>query len=126
LLQRGRKGQLAREVIPLRSAIIADRLSRELPPAPERLDQPEKATWNAILREHDLNHAGRLLLEMGLRSIGRARACRGVIDRDGGDFVTGRRGLPRPHPLVSTEIRLLQTARQVFKMLKINLRGEEF
>ena len=62
---------------------------------------------------------------MGLRSIGRARVCRAAIDRDG-EFIANRKGIPRPHPLVSTEIRLLQSARQIFKMLKINLRGEEF
>jgi len=125
MLQRGRKGQLQREVIPLRSAMIANRLAHELPPPPERLDQPEREAWSAILRQHDLNYPGRMLLEMGLRSIGRARVCRAAIDRDG-EFIANRKGIPRPHPLVSTEIRLLQSARQIFKMLKINLRGEEF
>ena len=124
MLQRGRKGQLQREVIALRSGIVVDHRGRELPPPPEHLDPIEKETWHQILRQHDLNYPGRMLLEMGLRSIGRARYIRGLIDRDG-EFITGRNGIPRPHPLVSTEIRLLQLARQLFKMLRINLRREE-
>ena len=78
------------------------------------------------MQAQDLTYAGRMLLGMGLRSISRARHVRGVIDADGGDFVVGRKGLTRPHPLVSTEIRLLQSARQIFKMLKIPLRESEF
>jgi len=123
--QRGRIGALQREVIALRPGVILDQPRRELTPPPERLDQPEKAAWDAILRQHDLNYPGRMLLEMGLTSIGRARACRATIDADGGSWVTSRRtGLPRRHPLWGTEIRLLQFARQVFKMLKIELRDD--
>jgi len=123
--QRGRVGRLARSVFPLRPGTIIDQPRRDLPPAPERLDQPEKEAWDAILREHDINYPGRILLEMGLTSIDRARACCATIDRDGGSWITNRRsGLPRRHPLWGTEIRLLQFARQVFKMLKIELRND--
>jgi hypothetical protein len=125
LLQRGRKGQLQREVIPIRRAIILDQLGRELPPSPESLDPIEREAWQQILRQHTLNYPGRMLLEMGLRSIGRARACRAAIDRDG-EFIPNRKGIPRPHPLWGTEIKLLATARQIFKMLKIPLRESEF
>ena len=76
------------------------------------------------MRTHDINYVGRMLLENALLSIGRARACRSIIDRDG-EFIADRRGLPRRHPLLSIEARSRQLARRIFKMLKIELREEE-
>jgi hypothetical protein len=94
MLQRGRKGRLSRSVIPIAPHIVVDQPPRDRPPAPELLDPAEKETWDAIMREQNINYAGRMLLEMALTSIGRARVCRSIINRDG-ELIAGRRGLPR-------------------------------
>jgi hypothetical protein len=46
------------------------------------MHQSEKA-WNTIVREHDFNSAGLVLLQNALHSLTRAGKCREIIDRDG-------------------------------------------
>jgi hypothetical protein len=114
-LQRGRKGELSRSVIPIAPHIVIDRTRRNLPQPPEDLNAPEKEIWNTIMRQHNLNCVGLMFLESALFSLGRARICRDIINRD---------GELRRHPLLSIEVRGRQLARQIFKMLKIELRDD--
>jgi hypothetical protein len=115
VLQRGRKGRLSRSVIPIAPHIVIDQTRRNLPQPPEDLYAPEKEIWNAIMHQHNLNCVGLMFLESALFSLGRARICRDIINRD---------GELRRHPLLSIEVRARQLARQIFKMLKIELRDD--
>jgi hypothetical protein len=107
-------------VIPVRPHVVIDQPRHDLPLAPPHLDQIEKEAWDVIMRTHDINYAGRILLEMALSSVGRARICRLAVERDG-MFITGRGGGLRRHPLLSVEVSSRQLARQIFKMLRIEL-----
>jgi hypothetical protein len=100
-------------VIPIGPHVVIDQSRRNLPPPPEDLNAPEKQIWYAITRKHNLNCVGLMFLESALFSLGRARMCRDIINRD---------GELRRHPLLSIEVRARQLARQIFKMLKIELR----
>jgi hypothetical protein len=115
VLQGGRKGRLSRSVIPIAPHIVIDQTRRNLPHPPEDLNAPEKEIWNAIMRQHNLNCVGLMFLESALFSLGRACICRDIINRD---------GELRRHPLLSIEVRARQLARQIFKMLRIELRND--
>ena len=81
--------------------------------------------WKRIVREHNLNYVGEMLLENALLALGRARTCREIIQHDG-ILLTNRDGLPRRHPLASIEVQSRKLAHSIFKMLHIDLRGGEF
>ena len=115
VLQRGQKGRPSRSVIPIAPHIVVDQTRRNLPQPPGDLKPPEKEIWNAIMRQHNLNCVCLMFLESALFSLGRARICRDIINRD---------GELRRHPLLSIEVRARQHARQIFKMLKIELRDD--
>src|SRR5262245_3439871 len=79
------------------------------PPPPQHLGgEEQEKLWNNIVREHNFNHVGLMLLESALRTHARAEEVQKIIDRDGPVLVS-RKGLPRKHPLLGLEIRLRQT-----------------
>jgi hypothetical protein len=128
MLQRGRKSQATREILALvgRTPQLNRQAPSYDPPSPPKyLDAPEREAWNIIVREHDFNRAGHLLLENALRSLGRARKCREIIDRDGA-LLTRRDGLPKRHPLLNVEVQSRKLVHAIFKVLRINLGGELF
>jgi hypothetical protein len=95
------------------------------PPEPcYRLDEPEKRMWDALHREYAFTYGGDMLLCFALRSLGRARHCSEIIEKQGA-MIPGRRNILKPHPLLSVERNASQFCQSVFKKLKIELRGGE-
>jgi hypothetical protein len=92
------------------------------PPEPcYRLDEPEKRMWDEIHREYDFTYCGNLLLCMALQSLGRARHCGEIIEKQG-TMIPGRRNILKPHPLLFVERSARSFCSSVFKKLKIELR----
>jgi hypothetical protein len=99
----------------------------EMPEPPSHLDEPERQSWYAILRENPhLNYSGCTLLGMAVKAIHRAQHCAEVVDKAGGPLSIDSRGRLKRHPLAGLEVANRKLARDLFKMLKINLRGELF
>jgi hypothetical protein len=121
MLQRGRKSQALRAMIPHVPHPVVDVLPDDPPPPPpELLDAPEQKIWSTIVREHPFNRAGHLMLENALLSLGRARKCREIIERDGA-MIMNREGMPMRHPLLAIEVQSRKLVRDTFKALKIEL-----
>jgi len=90
MLQRGRKSRLQRQTLALASNAPAPSYD---PPAPfYRLDEPEREIWDEIHLEYSFTYAGDLLLCMGFQSLGRARHCSEVIEKQGTSY-----GIWKPH-----------------------------
>lgn len=130
MLQRGRKSRSSREFLALVGR-TPDQQSKapaqELPEPPIHFDEAERETWYAILRENPrLNYSGCTLLGMAVNAIHRAQHCAKVVDKAGGPLSIDSRGRLKRHPLAGLEVANRKLARDLFKMLKINLRGELF
>jgi hypothetical protein len=97
----------------------------ELPEPPSHFGDAERETWYAILRENPhLNYSGHMLLAMAVNAIGRAQYCAEIVDKDGGPLSIDNRGRPKRHPLAGLEVANRKLAKDLFKMLKIELREE--
>jgi hypothetical protein len=120
VLQRGRKSRLQRQTVALASNAPAP--SHEPPQPCYRLDPPEMRMWDELHRDHDFTYGGDLLLCFALRSLGRARHCGEIIEKQGA-MIPGRRNVLKPHPLLSVQQSAHSFCLSVFKKLKIELRG---
>jgi hypothetical protein len=98
-----------------------------LPEPPSDLGEAERMTWYAILRNNPhLNYSGQMLLAVAVNAIGRAQHCAEIVDKAGGPLSIDSRGRPKRHPLAGLEVANRKLAKDILKMLKINLRGELF
>ena len=130
MLQRGRKSRSSREFLALVGQ-TSDQQSKA--PAPDLPEPPahfvtkpeEREIWFTVLRENPhLNYSGHILLAMAVNAIGRAQVCAKTIDEAGGPLTVDNRGRLRRHPLAGIEVANRKLARDLFKMLKIELREE--
>jgi hypothetical protein len=97
----------------------------ELPEPPSHFGDAERETWYSILRENPhLNYCGCMLLGMAIHALHQAQYCAEIIDRDGGPLSIDSRGRPKRHPLAGLEVANRKLARDIFKMLKIELRED--
>jgi len=125
MLQRGRKSRSSRQFLSLVGRTPHRQHSACHPPEPpDQLAEPERGIWCTILAENDINPAGRTLLSIALNSLARARQCAKIIAKDGGPLIIGRSGMPRRHPLAGIEVQNRKLVRDIFKLLRIELRGE--
>ena len=63
---------------------------------------------------------------MAINAIHRAQHCAGIVDKAGGPLSVDNRGRLKRHPLAGIEVANRKLAKDLFKMLKIDLRGESF
>jgi hypothetical protein len=130
VLQRGRKSKSSREFLAL-----VGRIPHQQPnePAPELPEPPahlaakpeEREIWFTVLRENPhLNGSGHTLLAMAVNALGRAQHCAQIIDKAGGPLSIDNRGRLKRHPLAGLEVANRKLARDLFKMLKIELREQ--
>jgi hypothetical protein len=61
---------------------------------------------------------------MAINAAARAQYCAETIDKAGGPLSIDSRGRLRRHPLAGIEVANRKLAKDLFKMLRINLRGE--
>src|SRR4051812_17992011 len=81
----------------------ARRPARELPAAPDHLEEPESHLWRGIVEAYDFRDAAELsLLQTALEAHQRMRRCREAIDRDG-ELVRDRFDAWKPHGLLPHE-----------------------
>src|SRR6516165_1775814 len=128
VLQRGRKSRSSREFLALVGR-TSDQQSKaptpELPAPPDHFGEADRETWYAILRENPyLNYSGCMLLGIAINALARAQVCAKTIDEAGGPLSVDNRGRPRRHPLAGLEVANRKLAKDLFKMLKIELREE--
>ena len=128
MLQRGRKSRSSREFLALVGQ-TSDQQSKA--PAPDLPEPPahfvtkpeEREIWFTVLRENPhLNYSGHILLAMAVNAIGRAQHCAEIVDKAGGPLSIDNRGRLKRHPLAGLEVANRKLARDLFKMLKIELR----
>jgi|SRR6516164_9382492 hypothetical protein len=123
MLQRGRRSRGSREFLTL---IGHTPQPRDLPPPPAHFDEAKRKTWSTLVRENrHLNHCGCTLLECAISALFRARFCAKIIKEDGGTLIIGKDHRPRRHPLASLEVQNRKLVRDIFKMLKIEVREVE-
>jgi hypothetical protein len=129
MLQRGRKSRSSRQFLALVGRTTDSQASAPPhdPPAPpdHLVEEPDREIWCTILRENDINPAGRTLLSIALNSLARSRQCAEIIDKAGGPLVIGGNGMPKRHPLAGIEVQNRKLARDIFKLLRIEFRGGE-
>jgi len=130
MLQRGRKSRSSREFLALVGRAPHRQPSEPAPEPPEppsHFGEAERETWYAILRENPyFNYSGCMLLGMAINAAVRAQYCAEIIDKAGGPLSIDNRGRLKRHPLAGIEVANRKLARDLFKMLKINLREELF
>ena len=128
MLQRGRKSRSSREFLALVGRAPHRQPSEPAPEPPEppsHFGEAERETWYAILRENPyLTYSGCMLLGMAINAAARAQYCAKTIDKAGGPLSVDNRGRLRRHPLAGIEVANRKLARDLFKMLKIELREE--
>ena len=124
VLQGGRKGRLARSMISLAPHLQPKAPAPDLPEPPSHFGDAERETWYAVLCENPrLNYCGCMLLGMAINALHRAQHCAEVVDKAGGPLSIDTRGRLKRHPLAGVEVANRKLARDLFKMLKIELRG---
>ena len=130
MLQRGRKSRSSREFLGLVGRaphLQPSEPAPELPEPPSHFGEAERETWYSILRENPhLNYSGCTLLAMAINAIHRVQHCAGIVDKAGGPLSVDNRGRLKRHPLAGIEVANRKLAKDLFKMLKIDLRGESF
>jgi len=127
-LQRGRKSRSSREFLAMVGRTPNQQPKAptpELPEPPSHFGEAERETWYAILRENpQLNYSGCMLLGIAINALARAQVCAKIIDAAGGPLSVDSRARLRKHPLASLEVANRKLARDLFKMLKIELRDD--
>ena len=127
MLQRGRKSRSSREFLASVDRTPDQQSKAPAPEPPSQFGEAERETWYAILRENPhLNYSGCMLLGMAINAAARAQYSAEIIDKAGGPLSIDSRGRLKRHPLAGIEVANRKLARDLFKMLKINLRGELF
>jgi hypothetical protein len=128
VLQRGRRSKSHREFLALVGRIPDQQPKApapDLPEPPSHFREAERETWYAILRENpQLNYSGCMLLGISINALARAQVCAKTIDEAGGPLSIDNRGRLKRHPLAGIEVANRKLAKDLFKMLKIELREE--
>jgi len=124
VLQRGRKSRSSREFLALVGRTPDPKApAPHMPELPSDLGEAERKTWYAILHENPhLNYGGGILLELAINAIARAQQCSKIIAKDGGPLIIGDDHKPCRHPLTGIEVQNRKLAREVFKLLRIEVR----
>jgi phage terminase small subunit len=127
MLQRGRRSKASREILTLVGRHQqSSEPTLELPEPPDHFDAAARETWYNIVRENPhLNYCGHMLLGMAVSALHQAQHCAEVVDKAGGPLSNDKRGRPKRHPLAGLVVANNKLARDLFKMLKIQLRENE-